>query len=82
MTMTKDERDELLKDASTLAYQTIRFTGLYKQLSSDEWNGLAERLGRVTLSYIEALADEEFTRIQSEADAAEAFAERAWSGHS
>lgn len=69
--MIPDERSELLRDAERLAYQTIRFTGLYKELSSDEWDQLAERLGRVTLSYLEALIDEEFTRLESEKSAKE-----------
>jgi hypothetical protein len=63
--MTADEHNELLKDASDLAYLTIKFSDLYKELSSDEWDRLAERLGRATLSYIEALVDEEFRRIES-----------------
>lgn len=63
--MSNDERSELLRDTERLAYQTIRFTGLYKELSSDEWDELAKRLGRVTLRYVEALIDEEFTRLES-----------------
>lgn len=63
--MTKDERDELLRDAERLAYQTIRSTNLYKELPSAQWDQLAERLGRVTLRYVEALIDEEFTRLES-----------------
>lgn len=66
--MTPDERSELLRDTERLAYQTIRFTGLYKELSSDEWDQLAERLGRVTLRYLEALIDEEFTRLETRAE--------------
>lgn len=69
--MTPDERRELLHDAERLAYQTIRFTGLYKEFPSAQWNELAERLGRVTLRYVEALVDEEFTRIESEKQAKE-----------
>lgn len=62
--MTPEERSDLLRDAERLAYQTIRFTGLYKELLSDEWEMLSKRLGRVTLSYLEALIDEEFTELE------------------
>lgn len=62
--MTTDEKDELLRDFTSAAHQTIRFTGLFRELSNDEWDALSERLGRAGLSYVEALCDEELTRIE------------------
>jgi hypothetical protein len=55
--MTTDERNELLKDASTLAYQAIRFSGLYKELTSSEWDALANEYGNRLITYLEQLID-------------------------
>lgn len=69
--MTSDERSELLHDAEQLAYQTIRFTGLYKSLTNDEWDELADKWGAHLVQLLEARVDEEFTRLQAEKDAKE-----------
>lgn len=58
--MTPDERNELLRDASSLAYTAIRFTGLYKELSSAEWDGLADEIAKEIVNQIERRCDEEF----------------------
>ena len=52
--MTKDERDELLRDASALAYQAIRFSGLYRELSGAEWDEVADEFGKGVIHYLEA----------------------------
>lgn len=64
MTST-DERNELLRDASSLAYTAIRFTRLYKELSSAEWDGLAERLGVRLVYRLEGWIENELTRIEN-----------------
>lgn len=69
--MTKDERSELLHDAEQLAYQTIRFTELYKSLTNDEWDQLADKWGAHLVQLLEARVDEEFTRLQAEKDTKE-----------
>lgn len=51
--MTSDERDELLEDANQLAYTAIKFSGLYKELTSAEWDGLAEKLGKRMVTQLE-----------------------------
>lgn len=68
--MTPDEHAELLRDYSDAAYTTIRFTGLFRQLTNDEWDALSARLGRAGLAYVEGLIDEEFTRIETERELA------------
>lgn len=60
---SSDERNELLHDASSLAYTAIRFTGLYKELSSAEWDGLAEKLAPDIVDVVIELIDEEQERI-------------------
>lgn len=69
--MIPDERTELLHDAEQLAYQTIRFTGLYKSLTNDEWDELANKWGAHLVQLLEARVDEEFTRLQSERETKE-----------
>lgn len=59
--MTSDERNELLEDANQLAYTAIKFTGMYKELTSAEWDGLAERWGRIIAGDLERLVDMQFT---------------------
>lgn len=63
--MTSDERDELTKDASTLAYQAIRFTGLYRELTSSEWDALAQGLGERMIYRLEGWIETEISRIEA-----------------
>lgn len=62
---TNDERNELLRDASSLAYTAIRFSGLYKELSSAEWDGLAERLGKNIVEFMEGFVDAELIQRET-----------------
>lgn len=64
--ISSDERNELLRDASSLAYQAIRFTGLYKELSSTEWDGLANEYGNCLVVRLEQMIDTEMNARQSE----------------
>lgn len=44
--MTSDEREDLHKQASELAYLAIRLADLSPLLSCDEWDTLADEIGR------------------------------------
>lgn len=60
--MNQDERDELNRDASSLAYTAIRFSGLYKSLSNEEWEALADKYGQQLVAILEAAVDAELTK--------------------
>ena len=80
--MDTEEKRELREQAHELAYQYIRHSGLYRELENAEWDALAEQWATWLLVGLEGRVNDEFTRIQAERDAVEAFAERAWSGNS
>lgn len=63
--MTSDEHDELLRDASSLAYQAIRFSGLYKELTSAEWDETAQRLAPDIVDVVVELIDEEREQLEA-----------------
>ena len=63
--MTGDERKELKRDAESLAYTHIRFSGLYRELTSEQWERLAKEHAEKVVGLLEGLVDEEFTRIES-----------------
>lgn len=64
--MTPDERTELLQDASDLAYAHIRFSGLWRELTNEEWEQLAwEHAGKI-VELLESLVNERFTQIENE----------------
>lgn len=64
--MNPDERHELLHDASDLAYVHIKFSGLYRELSSEQWERLAQGHAEKVVGLLEGLVDREFTRIEDE----------------
>lgn len=64
--MTLDERRELLEDANQIAYTAIKFSGLYKELTSAEWDAMARRLAPDIVDVIIELIDEEQERIDRE----------------
>lgn len=51
--------DDLAHD---LCYQSIRWSGLYKELSNDQWDTLAERLRAQVRTFVEGEIDAELTR--------------------
>lgn len=57
--MTKDERDDLLEDANQLAYTAIKFSGLYKELSSAEWDKLADQMGQEIVGWLNWRCEQE-----------------------
>lgn len=63
--MTPDERNELTKDASVLAYTAIRFSGLYRELTSSEWDALAQGLGERMIYRLERWIETEISRIEA-----------------
>lgn len=62
--MTPDERNELTRDASALAYSAIRFSGLYRELTSGEWDALAQGLGERMIYRLEGWIEAEISRIE------------------
>lgn len=64
--MTRDEREELKRDAESLAYAHIRFSGLYRELSEEEWEQLAREHGERVVGLLEGLVNERLTQIESE----------------
>jgi hypothetical protein len=61
-----EEQAELQRDALSLAYTAIRFSGLWKELSGAEWDTLAERLGKHLVAMLNVAIDDEFTRREAE----------------
>lgn len=53
--------DDLAHD---LCYQSIRWSGLYKELTNDQWDALAERLRAQVRMFIEGEINAELTRIE------------------
>lgn len=62
--MTPDERNDLLQDANQIAYTAIKFSGLYRELSSAEWDRLADQIATEVVDQIKRRCDEEFNRRQ------------------
>lgn len=63
--MTPDERHELLRDLSTITYTHIRFSGLYRELTSEQWERLAQEHAEKVVGLLEALVNEEFTKLEA-----------------
>lgn len=63
--MTTDEREQLDRIAEELAYQTIKFSGLYKSLESHEWDGLSKHLAILARRAMEKVVEAEFTRLEA-----------------
>lgn len=63
--MTPDERAELLQDATDLAYVHIKFSGLWRELTEDGWEGLSKRHGKKIVELLEEWVDAEFTRLEA-----------------
>jgi hypothetical protein len=61
-----EEAQELQRDAAALAYTAIRFSGLYRELTSDEWEALAEKLGALAVRLIQDEINVELTRREAE----------------
>lgn len=55
--------DDLAHD---LCYQSIRWSGLYKELSNDQWDALAERLRAQVRTFVEGEIDNELARLETE----------------
>ena len=61
-----EETQELQRDASKLAYTAIRFSGLYRELTSEEWDALADKLGALAVGLIQDEINAELTRREAE----------------
>lgn len=67
---TKDENERLKQMAVELTYESILLSGLYRELSNEEWDSFAKELANEARSVINR-------RIQDRIDQAEAARERA-----
>jgi hypothetical protein len=56
---------ELTQHADTLAYQAILHSGLYRELSSSEWEALKKQFAAKLVEQVQGLVDAEFTRIEA-----------------
>ena len=61
-----EETQELQRDASKLAYTAIRFSGLWRELASEEWEALADKLGALAVGLIQSEINAELTRREAE----------------
>lgn len=61
-----EETQELQRDASRLAYTAIRFSGLWRELTSEEWDAFAEKLGALAVRLIQDEINAELTRREAE----------------
>lgn len=62
-----EAKQELINDATGLAYSHIRFSGLYKQLRNDEWEQLSEKLGAEVYELLERRIDDFLTEKEAKA---------------
>lgn len=63
--MTPDERCELLRDLSSITYTHIRFSGLYRELTSEQWERLAQEHAEQVVGLLEGLVDGEFAKLEA-----------------
>jgi hypothetical protein len=63
--MSIEAQHELNEMAFELAYQAIRYSGLYKQVENLEWDALAEQMKWKVRAYLDALIDEELTKLEA-----------------
>lgn len=63
--MSPDEREELKREASALAYTHIRFSNLCRELTSAGWEGLAAEHAEQILQLMERLVNARLTAIES-----------------
>lgn len=62
--MTEDEKKQLHEQATQLVYLAIRYADLSPMLSCDEWDGLAEKIGKRVVQSILERIDDERARIE------------------
>lgn len=62
--MSTEAKTELTKDASALAYTHIRLSGLYKEISNDQWDVLAEEWGKGIINLLETFTAAWFTKLE------------------
>jgi hypothetical protein len=60
-----EAQHELNEMAFELAYQAIRYSGLYKQIENLEWDSLAEQMKWKVRAYLDSLIDEELTKLEA-----------------
>lgn len=64
--MNQEALHELTEHAETLAYQAILHSGLYRELTGEQWDALTKQYAAKMVEQVEGLVDAELTRIESE----------------
>jgi hypothetical protein len=59
---------ELTEHAETLAYSAILHSGLYRELTGEQWNALTKQYAAKLVEQVQELVDAEFTQIESGKD--------------
>lgn len=56
--MNNEAKAELLEAANKLAYDYIKHSGLFRSLSGEEWDRLAEQMAQRVLGFMDRILDE------------------------
>jgi len=68
--MNNEERRDLHEDSVQLAYQAIKFSPLFRLLTNERADELAERIAATLEARLAVLIDEELDRIEAQKAAA------------
>lgn len=63
--MNYEAKSEQLKDASSLAYNHMKHSGLFKVLSNEEWEAKADEWGARVFDLLERLTDAETEEMEA-----------------
>jgi hypothetical protein len=64
--MNSEALHELTEYAETLAYQAILHSGLYRELTGEQWNALTKQYAAKLVEQVQGLVDAELTRREAE----------------
>lgn len=64
--MDKEALHELTEHAETLAYQAILHSGLYRELTNEQWDALTKQYAAKLVEQVQGLVDAELTRLEAE----------------
>jgi len=68
--MTPEEQRDLHEDSAQLAYQAIKFSPLFRLLTNDQADALAEEIAKKIDARLAVLIDEELDRVEAQKAAA------------
>lgn len=64
--MDQEACHELTEHAETLAYAAILHSGLYRELTGEQWDALTKQYAAKLVEQVQGLVDAEFTRREAE----------------